>query len=66
MKHRKKEHGDTVKECSEFIKNNCRFQDTACWFKHSMNANNDEVTESNFEQVFQKVSGNLKPPITNH
>ena len=65
MKHRKKEHGNVVKECSEFIKNNCRFQEAACWFKHSIITIREGVTESNNEQVFQKASENIKPPILN-
>ena len=65
MKHRKKEHGNVVKECSEFIKNNCRFQEPACWFKHSIITITDGVTEFNSEQVFQKASENIKPPILN-
>ena len=66
MKHRKIEHRNIVKECSEFIKNNCRFQEAACWFKHSIDTSNDGVNESNIGQVFQKASENLKPPIMNH
>ena len=65
MKHRKIEHVNIVKECSEFIKNNCRFQEAACWFKHSINTSNDGVTESLNGKVFQKASENLKPPIIN-
>jgi hypothetical protein len=70
MLHRKKEHKETVKSCSQFQTSSCRFKEESCWFKHELEdtdshrknvPENDE--EKNHEQVFQKVSENLEPPI---
>ena len=73
MLHRKSEHRNTVKFCSQFQLGNCRFKDEACWFKHDQE-NEDTAEEAPEEeekqkpkqkQVFQKVSGDLEPPIQN-
>ena len=63
MIHRKKEHASIVKDCEEFIKNQCRYQEDFCWYKHATKETDDEIMEIESNQVFQKVSENLKPPI---
>ena len=62
MSHRKKKHIEIVRQCVQFEQNNCRFQAEFCWFKHE---NSKQIQEQSNRQmsVFQKVSGNLKPPI---
>ena len=62
MMHRKIDHGNVVKECQDFHKKQCRFQNNFCWFKHTMKENVNQI-ESELNQVFQKASENLKPPI---
>ena len=73
MKHRKCEHEAMVRPCSNFLKNNCQRQDNTCWFIHKDEAmdtymenmneckNKPEEVESN--QVFQKVSKKMEPPL---
>ena len=72
MKHRKKDHHNLIKPCTQFKQNNCRFRSESCWFKHEEdvtedvienkeNTNSKKVEES--QKVFQKVSEDLYPPI---
>ena len=69
MAHRKKNHSDIIRQCTQFNQNCCRFQEEACWFKHDIankkDANKDEARTSNDEDnsVFQKATTNLKPPF---
>ena len=63
MIHRKREHGSIIKDCQEFINKKCRFQEDFCWFKHTIKETDDEIMEIESNQVFQKASENLKPPI---
>ena len=71
MSHRKKDHSDTVKPCTQFQNNMCRFRSETCWFKHEVNVsendmeNEKENTKKNHESqtVFQEVLGDLDPPI---
>ena len=74
MSHRKINHGQLVKHCSQFQQNNCRFRSQACWFKHDeendKEREDDDITmndvrnERQSQPVFQKVSDNLDPPIS--
>ena len=71
MIHRKKEHQETVKPCSQFQSGTCRFKSDSCWFDHEINKTNqmgkktfeNMRKQSDNEQVFQEVLENLKPPI---
>ena len=73
MLHRKSEHRNTVKFCSQFQLGNCRFKDEACWFKHDQEnedtaeeaPEDEEKQKPKQKQVFQKVSEDLEPPILN-
>ena len=74
MLHRRSEHRNTVKFCSQFQIGNCRFKDEACWFKHEQENEDidEEAPEEEEEEVkpkqkqgFQKVSEDLEPPIQN-
>ena len=74
MKHRKLEHIKSVKTCTQFQQNNCRFKNEACWFSHEVEYDNtgDKIHEpsegnkkDNFEKVFQEVSEDLDPPLVN-
>ena len=62
MTHRKKKHYEIIRQCIQYERNSCRFKEESCWFKHENTKQADErSTGSNL--VFQKVSGNLRPPI---
>ena len=73
MRHRKLKHPTLVKKCEKFIKNDCQFQDSYCWWLHEEEAmeldestNDDKKEEDEKENsipVFQKPSLNIKPPI---
>ena len=75
MSHRKKEHNDTVKPCTQFRQNCCRFRSDACWFKHVENISEnvienekedktkDSKKNNKSQTVFQEVLGDLDPPI---
>ena len=80
MKHRKREHRSKVRKCTNFTQNQCPFVSESCWFLHEEDVNtgieleskedekevqNDDVDKSTFEPVFQKVTENLEPPISN-
>ena len=56
MSHRKKKHYEIVRPCIQYKQNSCRFQADFCWFKHEAEEQKQQSS------VFQKVSGNLKPP----
>ena len=72
MIHRKKEHIDTVRECENFKEGRCVFMEDFCWFKHSRNIMNDNISfealsknaefEPN-ESVFHRAQERLKPPL---
>ena len=70
MNHRKRSHASYVRKCLQFEKNNCRYKINSCWYQHDEEMETETVSEDvnineqkDSEQVFQKVSGNLKPPI---
>ena len=73
MRHRKLKHPTLVKRCDKFIKNDCQFQDSYCWWLHEEEAmeldestNDDKKEEDEKENslpVFQKPSLNIKPPF---
>ena len=69
MSHRKKDHGNLVKQCIQFQQNSCRFRSESCWFSHNnITKEKDSEQENNHneeepEMVFRKVSENLFPPI---
>ena len=72
MKHRKRDHSNIVKLCSQYQQNRCRFQNESCWFKHENETenpheerNNDEAKNEQPEMVFRPVSEDLDPPIRN-
>ena len=64
MKHRKRDHWGIVKLCLQYSKNNCRFKDEQCWFKHELEIEINEDQENLEEQfdddkmetVFREVS----------
>ena len=62
MSHRKREHKDLVKICSQFQNDNCRFKSESCWFEHE-EKNHEQKENVGPEQDFQEVSENLEPPI---
>ena len=33
MTHRKREHNNSLGNCNQFAQNNCRFQESECWYK---------------------------------
>ena len=66
MSHKKNNHSDTVKICSLFKENKCRFVKEACWFKRceededdeenvEMDENDEIKDKENTNSVFQKV-----------
>ena len=76
--HRKANHPNIIRKCSNFRQNKCIFMSSSCWYSYEEEAmetdeiktNNDEnnvkqnVEKNNdTETVFQKVFQNLKPPI---
>ena len=68
MTHRKKEHGSSLRNCNQFVHNNCRFQESECWYRHEENASDvmeeeSEEMKDDAKSVFQKTSQNLKPPL---
>jgi hypothetical protein len=73
MTHRKKTHKRLIKACTQYALGTCRFRQESCWFEHGSVDTNESKMEDNSEneekdeteQVFQKVSENLKPPIKN-
>ena len=62
MIHRKSEHANIVQDCQEFKKQQCRFNEDFCWFKHTVKEIEVEQMDTESKQVFQKVMENLKPP----
>ena len=76
MSHRKKEHKMIIKNCNEFLRNNCRFQNEMCWYKHEV-VNKESDMENNAEKetndkskngdngdsVFQQASKKKEPPL---
>ena len=75
MMHRKSNHKELVRGCTNYAKNSCMFQGQSCWFLHEEEevmdaadltnedeANNSEV-ESDSPSVFQRVFRNMKPPL---
>ena len=73
MIHRKKAHNRLIKSCTQYALGMCRFKQESCWFEHgqedTVERNKENIPENvekdETEQVFQKVSENLKPPIKN-
>ena len=71
MSHRKKKHSNAVRNCTQFQRNNCRFQDESCWFSHSYEENVEDKRhtkegskhDNESESVFQNVRENLEPPL---
>ena len=70
MTHRKREHNNSLGNCNQFAQNNCRFQESECWYKHEENENNfteegteNDVKKDDAKSVFQKASQNLEPPL---
>ena len=74
MIHRKTNHTNIVKVCNQYLNGQCRFRDESCWFSHEpinvhKSNNYDDIRKENGninqEQVFQRVSEDLEPPIIN-
>ena len=74
MIHRKNEHKEIVKCCSQFRLGTCRFIADSCWFQHVLEGvketkENDKTVVENAnekpEQVFQRVLKPTKPPLEN-
>ena len=74
MIHRKSDHKELVRGCTNFAQNNCKFQGQSCWFLHEDEtmdtadpAEDDEVNSSEDDaespSVFQHVFRNMKPPL---
>ena len=78
MIHRKTNHKELVRGCTNFAKNNCMFQGQSCWYLHEEeeameteetrdNSESDEVNNSENEtesqSVFQRVFRSSKPPL---
>ena len=71
MSHRKKHHLEIIRPCTQYQKNECKFQNESCWFKHEEVSQNISVPnpmqkENNkmeTESVFQKAPKNLEPPL---
>ena len=70
MIHRKNYHTVTVKNCSKFSEDTCRFRSDTCWFMHGKDETDknqeeeEEHKEEHIEQpVFQKVPEKQKPPL---
>lgn len=73
MSHRKAEHKNFVRICMNFSQNNCRFEDSSCWFLHDEKIETEEYADNENEENeedkieseldFQQVSRNKKPPI---
>ena len=64
--HRKSVHVSFVRQCENFKKQNCRFNNESCWFLHGMKTL-DEIQEvikeeSDIAQVFQEDQISPKPP----
>ena len=77
MSHRKTEHENTVKICSQFQSGNCVFRNETCWFLHTIKTDetvtveddddepSEEMNISRENPVFRGVSEDLEPPIKN-
>ena len=67
MKHRKNEHAELIRPCTQYQSNSCRFLSEVCWFKHVIEKGNepveDEEERMQTESVFSKASGKMKPPL---
>ena len=57
MKHRKTDHIDRVRQCTDFASNYCRRGDLQCWYKHSLNS---QSVQSPVD--FCPAQQSLKPP----
>ena len=66
MSHRKRTHSDTIRQCFQFTRNNCRYQSEFCWYKHQENKkdeNDEKMKEDELNSVFWTASTNSKPPL---
>ena len=64
MKHRKKEHLKTVKDCSKFANRICIRNEESCWFKHEVKEPDNKETKNLVENnsVFWKHQNNIRNP----
>ena len=64
MKHRKKEHLKTVKDCSKFANRICIRNEESCWFKHEVKEPDNKETKNLVENnsVFWKHQNNVRNP----
>ena len=62
MVHRKMNHLKVVRQCELFMKNNCTFNDSSCWFLHGTENNEKEENEVIVEKEFN-TSGFWKTPL---
>ena len=69
MKHKKKEHPDKVRPCTDYSAGTCIRSNEQCWYGHAgfdMNAQNQqevkEPSKTEETPVFQEASKNLFPP----
>ena len=61
MRHRKIDHADRVRQCTDFASNFCRRGDQQCWYRHSMNKEtNSQSVQS--RQDFHQGQQTHKPP----
>ena len=63
MTHRKKEHSNVVRVCNMFLSNECRYNNSACWYSHEEDNKAKNNEEEASQSVFQKVQENLEPPL---
>ena len=61
MLHRKNEHSDMVRNCTDFSEAKCNFKEDSCWYKH-VKINSNKYA---FESGFQNAKENLEPPLRN-
>ena len=61
MRHRKSNHSDIVRQCTDFASSFCRRGDQQCWYRHSMNqeTNSQKMQPS---QDFRQGQQTMKPP----
>ena len=70
MAHRKIDHVQLIRTCSQFQSNNCRFLSSECWYKHEVENDDlnvpkptNEEEDMETESVFQEVKEKLDPPL---
>ena len=67
MRHRKKEHLHLVKECTKYKNGKCGFQNDFCWFKHTLDIDQDRknVNEESIEDEMEIENEDEKSTANN-